>query len=424
MKKIGIGITVLAVTLLLSLSLTSCKKSRVANSNLATGYVGADFSVKVKVPDTSSKFLKTAQPMDKNITALEVSKLMGNGINLGNTMEAYRGWNQYKNKEVTFYEQLWGQPVTKEEMFKAMKEAGFDSVRIPVAWTNMMNYEDGDYVISEKLLNRVELIVNWALNAGLYVIINDHWDGQWWGMFGSLKTEQRYQAGVIYKSMWTQIANRFKNYGDHLIFESANEELGSRLNDDTALSKGLKGNLSQYECYDCTNKINQCFVDLVRSTGGNNKYRFLLIAGYNTDIDATCEVSYKMPVDKVKNRLFVSVHYYTPSTYCILDKDASWGKVKRSWGSEKEYAAMEADFAKMKKFTDAGYGVIIGEYGVSRNSDQTIKEGTVAWMQSVVDNCEKYNYVPMLWETNGFFKKTEPMGFIDESMAAIYKKDN
>jgi len=87
MKKIGIGITVLAVTLLLSLSLTSCKKSRVANSNLATGYVGADFSVKVKVPDTSSKFLKTAQPMDKNITALEVSKLMGNGINLGNTME-------------------------------------------------------------------------------------------------------------------------------------------------------------------------------------------------------------------------------------------------------------------------------------------------------------------------------------------------
>jgi len=78
----------------------------------------------------------------------------------------------------------------------------------------------------------------------------------------------------------------------------------------------------------------------------------------------------------------------------------------------------------MKKFTDAGYGVIIGEYGVSRNSDQTIKEGTAAWMQSVVDNCEKYNYVPMLWETNGFFKKTEPMGFIDEAMAAIYKKDN
>lgn len=404
------------------LSFASCGDKKLKTVGL--GYTGADFSVKVDVPNTDSVYMKKAQEMDKKMTALELTQKMGNGINLGNTMEAYRGWNQNFGKKVSFYEQLWGQPITKQEMFKAYKEAGFNSVRIPIAWTNMIDYEHGNYEINPELLDRVELLVNWAIQEDLYVIINDHWDGQWWGMFGSIDKRHRYQAGILYKSIWTQVANRFKNYDEHLIFESANEELGDRLNDETAFSKGLKGNLSQFECYDCTNQINQCFVDLVRGTGGNNKYRFLLIAGYNTDINNTCEISFKMPTDKVKNRLLVSVHYYTPSTYCILDKDASWGKVRNSWGTDTDYKSMDSDFAKMKKFVDEGYGVIIGEYGVSKDSKQNKKEGMEKWLTNVLDNCDKYNYCPMLWDCNSFFFKKEPMGFRDESVGNVYKNRN
>lgn len=401
-----------------------CKEKQKTVNPFIMEYKGADFSVKVKVPKTASKKLTKPKSMDTSMTALELTQKMGNGINLGNTLEAYRGWNNNQNQFPEFYEKLWGQPVTTAEVFKAYKDAGFKSVRIPVAWTNMMNYENGDYNISPKLLDRVEQVVNFALDNDLYVIINDHWDGQWWGMFGSINNEHRQKAVQIYKSLWTQVANRFKNYDEHLIFESANEELGGRLNDDTALSNGVKGNLSEDECYDCTNKINQCFVDLVRSTGGNNKNRFLLIAGYDTDIYRTCDERYKMPVDTVPGRLLVSVHYYTPSTYCILEKDASWGKVRNSWGTTKDYSGMNSLFAKMKKFTDAGYGVVIGEYGVTRNAEKKKKEGMELWLTNVLDNCDKYNYCPMLWDCNTFFAKQVPMGFRDPDVKAVYENRN
>lgn len=381
-----------------------------------------DFSTKVSVPDTSSKVVTKPQDMDKNMTALELSEKMGNGINLGNTLEAYRGWNKSTKRDVSSYERSWGQPVTTAAMFKAYKEAGFNSVRIPVAWTNMMDYEHGDYTISPKLLDRVEEVVNYALDAGLYAIINDHWDGQWWGMFGSETQEHRDNAVILYKSLWTQVANRFKNYSDKLIFEGANEELGWRLNDDTALSNGKKGNLTELETYQATNLINQCFVDVVRSTGGNNENRFLLIAGYDTDIGKTCDSRFKMPEDKAKNKLLVSVHYYTPSTYCILSENASWGRVKNEWGNNKQdRKLLDDNFAKMKKFVDEGYGVIIGEYGVSKKKDGSKKEGMEEWMTAILDNCDNYNYVPMLWDCNTFFHKTGNLGFTDPEIAEVYK---
>ena len=408
LKKIAAGIILLAGFVTAAFS-----------APFVFGY-NEDFSIKVSVPDTSSKVLKKAQKMDVKMTALELTQKMGNGINLGNTLEAYRGWNNSTKRKPTDYEKLWGQPVTTKEMFEAFKGAGFNSVRIPVSWTNMMDYEHGNYVIDSALLDRVELVVNYALNAGLYVIINDHWDGQWWGMFGSADKAQRVEAIKLYKSMWTQVAARFKNYDEHLIFEAANEELGSRLNDDTALSNGKKGVLSDFECYQAVNKINQCFVDVVRETGGNNKNRFLLCAGYDTDITKTTSNEYKMPEDKVKNRLLVSVHYYTPSSFCIINEDVSWGKNKESWGTKSDYNVMNDFLGRMKKFTDKGYGVIIGEYGVARSKTGNPKNGTVDWMKNVLDNCDKYNYCPVLWDCNTFFKKTGTLGFDNEEMKQLY----
>lgn len=379
-----------------------------------------DFSVKVNVPKTSSEILKKAKKMDTTMTALELTEKMGNGINLGNTHEAYRGWKSKTNQPVERYETIWGQPKTNKAIFEAYKAAGFDSVRIPVAWTNMMNYEKGDYTINPALLDRIEEVVNYALDSDLYVIINDHWDGQWWGMFGSQNPDDRKEAVKLYKSMWTQIANRFKNYDEHLIFEGGNEEIGGRLNDDTAISKGKKGNLSEFELYQAANKINQCFVDVVRGTGGNNKNRFLLIPGYDTDIFRTCQDDFKMPEDKVQNRLLISVHYYTPSTYCIINEDVIWGKNKTSWGTKQDVKLMNDNFSRMKKFTDKGYGVIIGEYGVTREKNGTTKDGTVDWMANVLDNCDKFNYCPMLWDCNTFFKKTGKMGFDNPEMSELY----
>ncbi len=345
-----------------------------------------------------------------DLTAIEVAHRMGNGINLGNTMEAYGRASYGVGADVSMYETSWGQPETTQEMISAMKAAGFDSLRIPVAWTNAMNFESGDYTIGEDYLDRVEEIVNYALNEDMYVVINDHWDGGWWGMFGSANEETRKAAMDLYVSMWTQISERFKDYSDLVIFESANEELGNRLNDiDIAADSGT---LSQDECYEMTNTINQTFVDTVRSTGGNNAGRFLLIAGYGTDIKSTCDARFVMPTDTVENKLLVSVHYYNPDGYCINTSLATWG-------SKQDYEEQNELLAMMTKFTDQGYGVIFGEYAVALNSDGTVKENACEYLENFVYNCEKYGYCPMLWDCSSLFNRRE-LKMIDDEIATMY----
>ena len=133
-----------------------------------------------------------AQDEETNdLTALEATRLMGNGINLGNTMEAYNHKAYLNGADPTSGEGIWGMPHTTREMIAGMKAAGFDTLRVPVAWTNGMNFESGDYTIDERLFARVEEIVNYALDEDMYVVINDHWDGSWWGMFGSKTAETR-----------------------------------------------------------------------------------------------------------------------------------------------------------------------------------------------------------------------------------------
>ena len=348
---------------------------------------------------------------DNDLTSLEVAKLMGNGTNLGNTMEAYGHDFLGSNADVKDYETLWGQPETTKEMIDGLKEAGFDSLRIPVAWTNMMDFENGDYTINTDYLDRVATIVDYAIDADLYVIVNDHWDGGWWGMFGSANEETRASAMNLYTSMWTQIAERFEKTSTKLIFESANEELGSRLNDVTVAKDS--GTLDEDACYEMTNIINQRFVDTIRQTSGHNKSRFLLIAGYNTDITATCDQRFFMPTDTAKDKLLLSVHYYTPWSYCGTDSVTQWG-------TEHHYKEQNDLLEKMTKFTDDGYGVVIGEFAVLLKSDGTLKDNTVDFTKNVLDNCDLYGYAPMLWDTNSFYKKDQLI-IVDESLAALYK---
>lgn len=348
----------------------------------------------------------------ETLTALELSKLMGNGINLGNTLEAYGHIELGITADISAYETKWGQPVTTEEMLAGMKASGFDSIRIPIAWTNVMDFENGDYTIGSSYLDRVDELITYARNHDMYVIINDHWDGSWWGMFGSATESTREEAFTMYTSMWTQIANRYKDYSDYLIFESGNEELGSRLNDIDICKDS--GSLSEDECYEMTNRINQTFVDTIRATGGNNEQRFLLIAGYNTDIEKTCDNRFEMPSDNAKSKLLVSVHYYTPWNYCGTDSGSQWGTIG-------DYEEQNNLFQQMTKFTEQGYGVIIGEYAVITKSDGSLKGNTKEYTENLLDNCDKYNYVPMLWDTSSFYLRSE-LKFVDEDLLALYQE--
>lgn len=347
---------------------------------------------------------ETPSSTGSSVSAIEMTHLMGNGINLGNTMEAYGRATLGVGADVSAYETAWGQPVTTQEMITAMKEAGFDTLRIPVAWTNAMNFESGDYTIGTDYLNRVEEIINYALNADMYVIVNDHWDGGWWGMFGSASQETRDAAMELYTSMWTQIATQYEKYDDRLIFESANEELGFRLNDTDIAADS--GSLSDAECYEMVNKINQAFVDTIRSTGGNNAERFLLIAGFGTDIVNTCKDAFQMPSDTAENKLILSVHYYTPSGYCLWDSIPSWK-------TKKDYAEMNDTLAMLTKFTDQGYGVIIGEWGVLEQA-KGLRTNTLEYMENFLDNCDLYGYCPVLWDCNDMFRRQEGKIAYDE----------
>lgn len=346
-----------------------------------------------------------------NKTSKDIAAEMGKGWNLGNTMEAVATWLP-SNATVNDYEKAWGQPITTKAMIDGLKANGINSVRIPVAWSNMMS-KDGTYTISESYLKRVEEIIGYVLDNHMYAIINIHWDGGWWDDFASLDETKRINAMKKYQAMWTQISDRYKDYSDHLIFESANEELGGN----------FKKSLSENDSYKKCNEINQMFVDTVRNSGGNNKTRFLLIAGYSTDITATCDNRYSMPKDTLKNHLMISVHFYTPPTYCIADSEGnSWGYMD-SWGSTKDISEMRAYFEKMKKFTDAGYGVIIGEYGVTlknENGKKVMKKGSDQFIETVNKLASEMGYCAMLWDASVWYNRID-CKFNDDKIADIFK---
>ena len=357
--------------------------------------------------------------MRGDLTALKAVHEMGNGTNLGNTMEACdTNIGSIYSYNPSYYETSWGQPITTKEMIQGMKDAGFDSLRIPVAWmTNATNLATtGDYTIAPEYLDRVEEIVQWALEADMYVIINDHWDGGWYGMFGSETEATRNLAMEAYIGMWTQIAERFEKYDYHLIFEGANEEIGARFDENSSLycDDSVTTYLSDDERYALANKVNQTFVDTVRATGGNNTYRFLLVPGYGTNIAQTCDDRFVMPTDSVENRLMVSVHYYDPWAYC------GDGQSSVKWGIKSDIQYMMDTLSKMQKFTEKGYGVVIGEYGVLYAT--SVQDNTDLYHQCFLSLCDLYNYTSCLWDCSAFFNRSQ-LTMVPE-LASYYAKHN
>lgn len=315
----------------------------------------------------------------REMTSNELVHDMGLGWNLGNTLDvcnADRSGNGSVDEHADEVDEtLWGNPKATKELFEALKDDGVKSVRIPVTWRDHLG-EAPEYKINDEWMDRVQEVVDYARECGMYVIINLHHDGGDDVDFGAwIKKADKDYDGVIekYKALWAQIAERFKDYSDYLVFESMNE-VGY-------------DNIPQEDGIALVNKINQEFVNLIRTTGGNNDKRHLLIAGYWTDITRSCQ-GIVMPKDSA-DRCILSVHYYTPWQFCINGDPATWG-------SEGEINELNRLFDMLKtNFTDNGVPVILGEYGVNSAAED---ESRIYWCESVVKKCTELGIATFFWD--------------------------
>lgn len=325
----------------------------------------------------------------RDITTMELVHEMGIGINLGNTFESCGDWiAQWGDGTPESYYTAWGSPIITEDIIRGYAEAGFGSLRIPVAWSNLMSE---NYTISAAYMKEVREAVDWALKYDMYVIINLHYDNGWLEKFPTDKANCMKK----YERIWQQVSEEFKDYGDRLIFESQNEELGwGSVWDEWSGTDNGKA-----ESYALANEVNQKFVDVVRASGGNNPQRHLLISGYNTDIAKTADKLFVMPDDPA-GRCAVSVHYYTPPTFAILTEDASWGRNQYYWGDEDDLAELERNMKLLKtSFIDKGIPVIIGEYGCPyENKDPA---SVRKFLTSVCEAAYDMGACPVLWDTPG-----------------------
>lgn len=329
----------------------------------------------------------------------EMTEAMGAGWNLGNQLEAAI--------DGTPGETNWGNPVITEDLILAVKDAGFKSIRIPVSYLSMIG-NDSNYTIDSSWLNRVQEVVDMCIDNDLYAIINMHGDGYTTISGGWLLCGNSNQTEIKakYKACWKQISTRFKDYDEHLIFESMNEEFD-----------GTYGNPNA-AAYANINAYNQIFVDTVRQTGGNNDKRWLLLPGWNTNINYTADnYGFEIPTDNYlsdsipsgEKRIMISVHYYDPWEFCGTESGAvtQWGNTATdnskvaSWGDE---SYMKSQFKKMyDKFVKEGYPVVIGEYGSidKFNYDSANTANRIEYAEKICYYSKMYGLIPVYWD-NGY----------------------
>ena len=334
-------------------------------------------------------------------TAQKIAAKMRIGWNMGNTLEAMCG------------ETAWGGAYTTQKLIDSVKAAGFNTVRLPVAW-----FCHSDTITSEidtDWMARVKEVVDYCINDSLYTIINIHWDTGW--LERRVNAANQIQVNERQYAYWTQIANYFKDYDEHLLFAGANEP---HAEDATGMSILLS--------------YHQTFINAVRATGRNNSSRTLIIQGPSTDIGKTNKLMNTMPRDPIADRLMVEIHYYTPYQFTIMHEDASWGKMFYYWGKDNhsetdvtrnatwgEESEMERLFELMKtKFVDRGIPVIVGEFGafkrkLSPPSDQNLHNASIEYFYKyVVKTAINNGIIPYCWDTN--------MGLFDRHTGKILSK--
>ena len=311
-------------------------------------------------------------------------------------------------------ETCWGNQPATQQTFNKLAEAGITSVRIPVTWMGHIG-EAPDYRIEEAWLNRVAEIVGYAEKAKLHAIINMHHDGadsKYWLSIKEAASSEEKNTSIKnqLKSMWTQIATKFKDKGEFLIFESMNE-----IHDGGwGWGDNLKDNGKQYAIL---NEWNQVFVDAVREVGGENVNRFLGIPGYCTNADLTLK-HMELPEDKVEGRLMVAVHFYDPHEYTLTGKYSEWGYTaasgkKESWGDEDNVRNV---FGQLReKYVDQGIPVYIGEMGCVHRNNARAESFRKYYLEYVCKAARSFGMAPFYWDNGAKGAGNESSGLFDHA---------
>ncbi|SEN43444.1 Aryl-phospho-beta-D-glucosidase BglC, GH1 family [Chitinophaga rupis] len=324
-------------------------------------------------------------------TAVQLAAKFQLGWNIGNTLEAIGG------------ETAWGNPLISESYIKAVKAQGFTAIRLPCSWDY---YSDKTTAkIQDTWLNRVKQVVQYCVNNDMYVLLNIHWDGGW--LENNINAQKKDSVNAKQQAFWEQIATAMRDFDEHLMFASANEPAADNADQVAVLAS-----------------YHQTFVNAVRSTGGRNSYRVLVVQGPSTNIEKTYDLMNTLPTDPAKDRMMVEVHYYSPAQFCILmDGDASWGKMFYYWGTGHhstiepernatwgEESDVNASMARMKtKYTDKQIPVIMGEYGTYRRGNTkyvpkdlaTHNDAVDYWLTYVTKQAIANGLKPFYWDTGG-----------------------
>lgn len=320
---------------------------------------------------------------DKAVKASEVEmkdskqivKEMGIGWDLGNSLDATASWLPI-DADPSEFETAWGNPVTTKEMIDKIKEGGFKTVRIPITWGQHMAAAP-DYTIDSKWMDRVQEVVDYCIDDGLYAIINVHHDSDW-----CVPTyEKEPEVTPKLQSLWTQVATRFKGYNDHLVFETLNEP---RL-----IGTPYEWNGGTEESRDVVNKYNKVALDAIRATGGNNDERSVMIPPYAAASWGAPMSDLAIPDD---DHIIVSLHAYSPYTFAM---DAS-GTDK--WGTDADRASLDAELDSFyNAFVAKGIPVVIGEFG-SINKDNIDSRKALA--AHFVSGARKRGMACIWWDNN------------------------
>lgn len=322
----------------------------------------------------------------RNLSSMELVKDMTLGWNLGNSLDCcIEDRIPHDNPAKTVDETLWGNIKTTPEIFTTLKNQGINAVRIPITWRDHLG-EEPDYQIDEDWMNRVQEVVDYAYNQGMYVIINLQHDGRYDTEFGAwirMASTEKEKILNKYKALWKQIAARFQNYSDYLIYESLNEIVFD--------------DLKEEEGYGLLNEINQTFVDLIRSSGGNNAKRHLLIGGYGADISATSNAYFHMPEDP-QNHCILSLHYYHSQASISNDPQATWGTYR-----DGEDMQENLDIVK-ESFIDQGIPVIIGEFGIGINTEE---KSRIRFCGHLISRCKSMGIPCFFWDNGEEFNRSK-----------------
>lgn len=381
---------------------------------LLAGVMAAAVAGCGKKSDSNSK--DTAKKWTE-LDQTQITEAMGLGWNLGNQLEASSGGLPS--------ETCWGNPEITKELIDTVKAQGFKTVRIPVSYLDMIG--DGpDYKIDTDWLDRVQEVVDYVVDNDMFAIVNMHGDGYYtvdhsW-LLCAEDDDKQTEIKDKYGKVWTQIADRFKDYDQHLIFESMNEEFNNDYGKPDA------------NAYENINAYNQIFVDSVRATGSNNEKRWLLLPGWNTNIEYTAndEYNFKIPTDNGckadGKRIMISVHYYDPFNFTIDENKTArtqWGKyaVKNydNWGQE-DYVDSQMALLN-EKFVSQGYPVVIGEFGAQDKTEKfaDYNEFRRYWSEYLIKAAKKNGVVCVYWD-NGY-NGNKGFGIIDRNSLEITQPD-